>query len=77
MLLYDLDDLDLITVMVHCEGRGLEAIVGHKSHILLNEQGGIAQVCLTVIAMWPLVFHRNCFTTAFSIIIGCKFLSLI
>ena len=30
--------------MCHCEGRGLEAIVGHKSHILLNEQGGIAQV---------------------------------
>ena len=30
--------------MCHCDGRAFEAIVGHKSHILLNEQGGIAQV---------------------------------
>ena len=33
-----------ISVMCHCEGRGLSAIVGHKSHILINEQGGMSQV---------------------------------
>jgi len=36
-----------ISVLVHCQERGSEAITGHKSHILLNEQGGIAQVSRT------------------------------
>ncbi|KAL4240826.1 putative low-specificity L-threonine aldolase 1 [Mactra antiquata] len=34
---------NLLSILVHCDERGSEAIVGHKSHILLNEQGGIAQ----------------------------------
>ncbi|XP_052263708.1 low specificity L-threonine aldolase-like [Dreissena polymorpha] len=34
---------NLISILVHCRERGLEAIVGHKAHILLNEQAGIAQ----------------------------------
>ncbi|XP_053391697.1 uncharacterized protein LOC128554429 isoform X2 [Mercenaria mercenaria] len=34
---------NLISILVHCRERGQEAIIGHKSHILLNEQAGIAQ----------------------------------
>ncbi|XP_060588289.1 uncharacterized protein LOC132743742 [Ruditapes philippinarum] len=34
---------NLISILVHCRERGQEAIVGHKSHILLNEQAGISQ----------------------------------
>lgn len=30
--------------MTHCQERGLEAILGSKSHIFIHEQGGIAQV---------------------------------
>ena len=35
---------NLISVMSHCWGRGLEVILGDKSHIHIYEQGGIAQV---------------------------------
>lgn len=31
--------------MVHCDRRGCEVIVGDKSHMLLWEQSGVAQVC--------------------------------
>ena len=34
---------NLISVMVHCWGRGQEVILGDKSHIHLYEQGTIAQ----------------------------------
>lgn len=33
---------NLISVLVHCEVRGSEAIIGSKSHIHLYEQGGIS-----------------------------------
>lgn len=33
---------NLIAVMVHCRGGDSEAILGHRSHIHLYEQGGIA-----------------------------------
>ena len=32
--------------MGHCSERGMETLVGDKSHIYLYEQGGIAQVSL-------------------------------
>jgi len=35
---------NLCAIMVHCELRGSEAIVGHKSHIHFFEQGGIATI---------------------------------
>mmetsp|Transcript_6352 Transcript_6352/g.8602 ORF Transcript_6352/g.8602 Transcript_6352/m.8602 type:complete len:397 (-) Transcript_6352:89-1279(-) len=35
---------NLISVMVHCEIRGSEAIVGNTSHMHLYEQGGMAQL---------------------------------
>ncbi|KAJ8318402.1 hypothetical protein KUTeg_003493 [Tegillarca granosa] len=35
---------NLISVMTHCRERGLEAILGTKSHIFIHEQGGISQV---------------------------------
>lgn len=41
--------LKIISVMVHSNQRGGEVIVGHKSHILLWEQGGASQVILTYI----------------------------
>ena len=34
---------NLICVMVHCWGRGLEIILGDRSHIHVYEQGTIAQ----------------------------------
>ncbi|KAL3877760.1 hypothetical protein ACJMK2_035422 [Sinanodonta woodiana] len=34
---------NLISILTHCQQRGLEAILGDQSHIFLNEQGGIAQ----------------------------------
>ncbi|XP_033630265.1 L-allo-threonine aldolase-like [Asterias rubens] len=34
---------NLIAVMAHCQGRGEEALLGDESHIMLYEQGGIAQ----------------------------------
>ena len=34
---------NLISVMVHCWGRGQEIILGDRSHIHLYEQGTIAQ----------------------------------
>ena len=45
-----------VSVMCHCDGRAFEAIVGHKSHILLNEQGGIAQVS-TLLSIC--IFHES------------------
>jgi threonine aldolase len=35
---------NLIAVMVHCEVRGSEVILGADSHIHIYEQGGIATV---------------------------------
>merc|ERR1719285_232987 len=35
---------NLVALMSHCWERGAEAIVGHKSHIMVYEQGGISQV---------------------------------
>mmetsp|Transcript_35638 Transcript_35638/g.67234 ORF Transcript_35638/g.67234 Transcript_35638/m.67234 type:complete len:381 (-) Transcript_35638:227-1369(-) len=35
---------NLISVMVHCERRGSEVILGSESHIHIYEQGGIAQI---------------------------------
>jgi len=35
---------NLIALLVHCKGRGSEAIVGDQSHILHYEQNGAAQV---------------------------------
>nr|XP_018907952.1 PREDICTED: probable low-specificity L-threonine aldolase 2 [Bemisia tabaci] len=35
---------NLVAVLVHCEQRSSEAIVGDKSHIVLWEQGGCAQI---------------------------------
>ncbi|XP_064636159.1 uncharacterized protein LOC135493114 [Lineus longissimus] len=35
---------NLISCMIHCNQRGLECILGDKSHIFLYEQGGIAQI---------------------------------
>ncbi|XP_033750999.1 probable low-specificity L-threonine aldolase 2 [Pecten maximus] len=34
---------NLISIMTHCQGRGIEAIIGDNSHIMRYEQGGIAQ----------------------------------
>lgn len=38
-----------ISVMVHSNQRGGEVMVGHKSHILLWEQGGASQVIIITI----------------------------
>ncbi|EDW83940.1 uncharacterized protein Dwil_GK13412 [Drosophila willistoni] len=35
---------NLLAIMVHCQQRGTEAIVGDLSHIFLYEQGGAAQL---------------------------------
>lgn len=35
---------NLIAIMVHCHRRGVEAIVGHLSHVYLFEQGGASQL---------------------------------
>jgi len=35
---------NLIGVMSHCRSRGEELILGHKCHLLLYEQGGVAQI---------------------------------
>uniref|UniRef100_U5ERL8 Putative threonine aldolase n=1 Tax=Corethrella appendiculata TaxID=1370023 RepID=U5ERL8_9DIPT len=35
---------NLLAVMVHCDRRGTEAIVGDLAHIFLYEQGGAAQI---------------------------------
>uniref|UniRef100_T1J1U7 Aromatic amino acid beta-eliminating lyase/threonine aldolase domain-containing protein n=1 Tax=Strigamia maritima TaxID=126957 RepID=T1J1U7_STRMM len=35
---------NLIAVMVHCDRRGMEVLLGDQSHIFLFEQGGVAQV---------------------------------
>ena len=57
--LYDLKGTmgNLISVMSHCWGRGLEVILGDKSHIHIYEQGGIAQV--RIVIHWP-VFLEIC-----------------
>ncbi|XP_048759557.1 uncharacterized protein LOC125669151 [Ostrea edulis] len=34
---------NLISVLTHCPERGLEVVLGHKSHIFVHEQGNIAQ----------------------------------
>lgn len=34
---------NLIAMMVHCQS-GQEAIIGHNSHIFVNEQGGLARI---------------------------------
>lgn len=35
-------------VLTHCPERGLEVVLGHKSHIFVHEQGNIAQVIIFV-----------------------------
>eukprot|EP00455_Lapot_gusevi_P011791 TRINITY_DN15506_c0_g1_i1.p1 TRINITY_DN15506_c0_g1~~TRINITY_DN15506_c0_g1_i1.p1 ORF type:complete len:355 (+),score=102.36 TRINITY_DN15506_c0_g1_i1:83-1147(+) len=35
---------NLISVLVHCEARGSEAILGASSHIFVYEQGGLSQI---------------------------------
>lgn len=35
---------NLIGVLSHCRSRGEEIILGHKCHLLLYEQGGVAQI---------------------------------
>ena len=35
---------NLICAMVHCSGRGEEVLLGDRSHMSLNEQGGVAQL---------------------------------
>lgn len=47
---------NLLAVMVHCNNRGSEAIVGHLAHVFLYEQGGaayLAGVLLNVIENNP------------------------
>ncbi|XP_062620019.1 E3 ubiquitin-protein ligase TRAF7-like [Saccostrea cucullata] len=34
---------NLVSVLTHCPERGLEIILGHKSHIFVHEQGNVAQ----------------------------------
>ncbi|XP_061191803.1 uncharacterized protein LOC133200083 [Saccostrea echinata] len=34
---------NLVSVLTHCPERGLEVILGHKSHIFVHEQGNVAQ----------------------------------
>ena len=35
---------NLIGILSHCRSRGEEIILGHKCHLLLYEQGGVAQI---------------------------------
>lgn len=35
---------NLICAMIHCSGRGEEILLGDRSHMSLNEQGGVAQL---------------------------------
>lgn len=46
---YPLKCIMNISVMVHSNQRGGEVMVGHKSHILLWEQGGASQVMIITI----------------------------
>ena len=34
----------LFSVLCHCRLRGQEAVFGHMSHMIMYEQGGVAQV---------------------------------
>ena len=36
---------NFVSVLSHCWGRGFEVLMGDQSHIHLDEQGGMAQVC--------------------------------
>ena len=36
---------NLVAMLSHCWGRGFEALMGDQSHVHLDEQGGMAQVC--------------------------------
>ncbi|XP_074639763.1 uncharacterized protein LOC141897975 isoform X2 [Acropora palmata] len=47
---------NLISVMAHCRGRGEEILVGDQSHIIIWEQGGVAQVA----GVHPRQVHTNC-----------------
>jgi len=54
---------NLVSVMAHCPGRGEEILVGDMAHIILWEQGGVAQV-ITVTSFY-LRLENNlgyCFT---------------
>ena len=51
---------NLISVMSHCWGRGLEVILGDKSHIHIYEQGGIAQVRNLIHPYSEAVFMETC-----------------
>lgn len=46
---------NLISVMAHCTGRGEEILVGDKAHIILWEQGGVAQIA----GVHPRQVHTN------------------
>ena len=37
---------NFVSVLSHCWGRGFEVLMGDQSHIHLDEQGGMAQVCM-------------------------------
>ena len=36
---------NFVSVLSHCWGRGFEILMGDQSHIHLDEQGGMSQVC--------------------------------
>ncbi|XP_055676893.1 L-allo-threonine aldolase [Lutzomyia longipalpis] len=44
---------NLLAIMVHCNGRGEEAIVGNMSHTFLYEQGGAAQLAGVQLSILP------------------------
>uniref|UniRef100_A0A1B0CA38 Putative threonine aldolase n=1 Tax=Lutzomyia longipalpis TaxID=7200 RepID=A0A1B0CA38_LUTLO len=44
---------NLLAIMVHCSGRGEEAIVGNMSHTFLYEQGGAAQLAGVQLSILP------------------------
>ncbi|XP_021374437.1 probable low-specificity L-threonine aldolase 2 isoform X2 [Mizuhopecten yessoensis] len=46
---------NLIAILTHCQGRGLEAIIGDGSHICWYEQGGIAQFA----GVMPALIHNK------------------
>ena len=42
---------NFVSVLSHCWGRGFEVLMGDQSHIHLDEQGGMAQVCVYVVSV--------------------------
>lgn len=52
-------DLCLVSVIIHCQKRGSEVLLGDESHMYFYEQGSMTQVRVVVCVMTPVLVTKG------------------